>query len=140
MLRDRLVCRVNHKGIQRKLLAEKDLTYDKAMTLATAIEAAERDSRNLRGTKQDPENVNYQTQGAKNSTSGGKRRTADPTKQQGTTVTCYRCGGPHLAPTRKFKETECLYCKKKGHLARVCRAKAKAKAVQQTYSLHERGR
>lgn len=27
MIRDRLVCRVNHEGIQRKLLAEKDLTY-----------------------------------------------------------------------------------------------------------------
>ncbi len=41
------------------------------------------------------------------------------------TITCYRCGGPHLAPACKFKEAECLYCKKKGHLARVCRAKAK---------------
>ena len=31
MLRDRLVCGVNHEGIQRKLLAEKTLTYDKAL-------------------------------------------------------------------------------------------------------------
>ena len=34
-----------------------------------------------------------------------------------------RCGGPHLVPACKFKETQWLYCKKKGHLARVCRAK-----------------
>ena len=40
------------------------------------------------------------------------------------TIVCYRCGGPHLAPACKFKETQCLYCKKEGHLARVCRAKA----------------
>ncbi len=49
MLRDRLVCGVNHAGIQRKLLAEKDFTYDKAMTLALTIESSERDSRNLEG-------------------------------------------------------------------------------------------
>ena len=29
MLRDRLVCGINHEGIQRKLLAEKKLTYEK---------------------------------------------------------------------------------------------------------------
>ena len=32
MLRDRLVCGVNHDTIQRKLLAETDLTYEKAYT------------------------------------------------------------------------------------------------------------
>ncbi len=45
MLRDRLVCGVNHEGIQKKLLAEKNLTYETAFTLAQAIEAAERGSR-----------------------------------------------------------------------------------------------
>ncbi len=46
-------------------------------------------------------------------------------------ITCYRCGGPHLAPACKFKNTECLYCKKKGHLARVCKAKARRKQPSQ---------
>ena len=44
MLRDRLVCGVNHDTIQRKLLAETDLTYEKAYTLAQAIEASKRDT------------------------------------------------------------------------------------------------
>ena len=34
MIRDRLVCGVQHDGIQKKLLAEKDLTYDKVLELA----------------------------------------------------------------------------------------------------------
>ncbi len=34
MLRDRLVCGVNYKGIQRRLLAEKALTYEKAREIA----------------------------------------------------------------------------------------------------------
>jgi len=32
------VCGVNHKGIQRKLLAESELTYDRAFALAQAAE------------------------------------------------------------------------------------------------------
>ena len=51
MLRDRLVCGVNHDTIQRKLLAETDLTYEKAYTLAQAIEASERDTLDLKGSK-----------------------------------------------------------------------------------------
>ena len=43
MLRDRLVCGVKHKGITNRLLAEKTLSYDKALELAQAIESAERD-------------------------------------------------------------------------------------------------
>ena len=44
----------------------------------------------------------------------------------GFTPTCFRCGGPHLAPQCRHKDTECRYCKKKGHLARVCKAKSRA--------------
>jgi len=47
MLRYRLVYSVNHKGIQRKLLAEADLTYDRAYSLAQMVEASERDSKKL---------------------------------------------------------------------------------------------
>ena len=39
MLRERL-CGVNHDTMQRIVLAETDLTYEKAYTLAQAIEAS----------------------------------------------------------------------------------------------------
>ena len=39
------------------------------------------------------------------------------------TPSCYRCGGEHLATVCRYRETICRYCKKKGHLERVCRAK-----------------
>ena len=39
-------------------------------------------------------------------------------------VTCYRCGGPHLAPACRHIDTVCNYCKKKGHLVRMCKSKA----------------
>ena len=60
MLRDRLVCGVNHTLIQRWLLAEKDLTYEKAYSTAISIEAAERDHQNLKDDKS-VQPVNYQS-------------------------------------------------------------------------------
>ena len=118
MIRDRLVCGVNHDGIQKKLLAEKSLTYETAYSLALAIEASERDARNLKSGGSQP--VYYNRKGDRKKTpppAGG----SDPGK-----MSCYRCGGNHLAPACRHKDTECGFCKKKGHLARVCRAKKKA--------------
>ena len=43
MLRDRIVCGINSPAIQKKLLSEKALTLDKAVSLAVAMEAASRD-------------------------------------------------------------------------------------------------
>ena len=34
---------------------------------------------------------------------------------------CYRCGGNHKASSCTFKESACHHCKKKGHLAKMCR-------------------
>ena len=48
MLRDRLVCGIWDLALQRRLLAEADLTFDKAFTLRQAFEAAERDTKDIR--------------------------------------------------------------------------------------------
>ena len=47
MLRDRLVCGVNDERIQRRLLAESQLKFKKAMELATAMETADKNTRDL---------------------------------------------------------------------------------------------
>ena len=48
MLRDCLVCGVNHEGIQCKLLAEKNLTYEKALEIALTMETAEQGTKDLK--------------------------------------------------------------------------------------------
>ena len=58
MLRDRLVCGVNHQSIQRRLLTEKDLTYEKALELAKSLEAAENRSLDIVGTNTVPIHYN----------------------------------------------------------------------------------
>ena len=123
MLRDRLVCGVNHEGIQKKLLSVKDLTYDSAYSLALAIEAAEQDAVTF---KSGAAGANTHQQVLFNRHKGSTPTTTTPNSagaHDARKISCYRCGGSHLAPTCRFKDTECGYCKKKGHLARVCRAR-----------------
>ena len=48
MLRDRIVCGVNCEGIQRKLLAERELTYERALAIAQGSEEADRNLREMR--------------------------------------------------------------------------------------------
>ena len=117
MLRDRLVCGVNHDTIQSRLLAEKDLTYEKAIELDQAVETAQKNAKIIKNGSTDSKQQGVHYTGSQGQ---DKKRGADYKK--GTPI-CYRCGGPHLAPSCRFKETICHYCNKKGHLAKVCRAR-----------------
>ncbi len=47
MLRDRLVCGINDDRIQHRLLDETDLTFEKALKIAQAMETAYKDVRHL---------------------------------------------------------------------------------------------
>ena len=77
MLRHRLVCGVNHEGIQRRLLSEKDLTYEKALEIALAMEAAAKDTRDLLAASNAPTGLHY------TATGGGITASIDQTEQLG---------------------------------------------------------
>ena len=47
MLRDRLVCGILDRNVQRRLLQQHDLTFDKALEIALTSEGAEEDSKCL---------------------------------------------------------------------------------------------
>ena len=38
---------------------------------------------------------------------------------------CYRCGGKHYQSKCRFKEATCNFCKKRGHISKVCYLKLK---------------
>ena len=128
MLRDCLVCGVNHEGIQRKLLAEKNLTYEKALEILLTMETAEQGTKDLKvhDTTVAPKEIHY-TPLSKSK----QRYTAGRTKTH-STVTCYRCLGEHLANACKFRTAECHLCKEVGHIAKACKSKQKNKKGQQS--------
>ena len=52
-----------------------------------------------------------------------KKTVSSPKSSKDTTSVCYRCGGKHLANHCRLKEAECHACRKKGHIAKVCKSK-----------------
>ena len=51
-------------------------------------------------------------------------------------LTSYRCGGNHLAPSCRFKDSVCHGCNKKGHLVRCCR-NAQRRPSKSSTNIHE---
>ena len=100
------------------MLAEENLTFDKALKIAKVVETAERDSRGM----QDPSSKGPNPAIHALSTRRPNQRKNVPPQLD----TCYRCGGKHNAASCKYKGSECHFCGKKGHLAKVCKSKARA--------------
>ena len=107
-MRDRIVCGINHEHIQKRLFAEPTLTFQKAVDIALAEEAAEKQTYDVRTTN---------NTGAVHAV----RRTPQPVKIE---KECYRClRKSHRPEDCKFKQSICHYCGKKGHIQPACRQK-----------------
>ena len=102
MLRDRLVCGINDKRIQRHLLTDSDL---KAKQLAQASETADQNARDM-------EKVNSTRMIKISDKEGG----AFPLQ----TAHCYR---RHQANKCCFYDSICHHCGKKGHISKACHTK-----------------
>ena len=124
MLRDRLVCGVNDRAIQKHLLAQTDLNYKKAVELALAAETAAQSLREL-GAKPEsgPSGRQLPQEVHKTSPSG-----ASPTERSSkSSLTCYRCGlkGHTTAKCKVDRDIVCHHCHKRGHMRRACKSKSK---------------
>ena len=102
-LRDKLVCAVADQALQRKLLTEKDLTFQRALDVARSHESAKKNVATLHG-----------SQAAAAVVHEVKAVSSSP---------CYRCGRKgHLQTQCKFKTATCHACGKLGHIKPVCRS------------------
>ena len=117
MLRDRFVCGINNSVIQKRLLAEPDLTLTKAISVAQAAEIADTGVKELQSS----------TACATNEKTVHKftSATTNPTDNSAKPKECYRCGAKHNPDQCRFKSENCHACGKQGHIARVCRSKKK---------------
>ena len=119
-LRDRLVCGIKHGNIQKMLLSESDLTLQKAIDIATAMETAAKDA------------VELQQQHRPDSVHQLSKKPTSNTKPKERNKACFRCDRFNHTPDEcHFKEDTCRFCSKKGHIERACLSK---KAQQKNQS------
>ena len=112
-LRDRLVCGLRSESMQKRLLAEKNLTLKTALDLAHGMESAHRDAKVMKGTES-----LLGLQKLFISPSSAKHPSASES------TACYRCGRTNHSPADcRFRDAQCHHCGKKGHIVPVCRAK-----------------
>ena len=129
LLRDRLVCGVFDKKVQHRFLQESKLTYKQAFDMALAAETARKDAKRLQDHREEARAVETRPSETEEKATVVNRVTRNAPRTNGHGKTeCHRCGGKHPAARCKFKDYECHYCKKKGHLASVCRKKKRAAA------------
>ncbi|XP_039887198.1 uncharacterized protein K02A2.6-like [Simochromis diagramma] len=129
MLRDRIVCGIKDDRIQRRLLSEIDLTFDKALSIAVAMETANKNAQDL------------QTSGASAKCFSLTRGQQESRTFKAENKECYRCKGTkHTAADCKYKQEKCHACGKVGHIARACRSKTKLnqKKYRSTYVKKEK--
>lgn len=115
MLRDRLVCGIRDTNLQKRLLANEKLTLEMAENEAIANEEAQKSLTTLKGSTIVP---------AVNRISNKKAKRENEIKK------CFRCNGDHSADNCRFKNEQCFFCKKQGHIERACITKTKKKKTQ----------
>lgn len=145
-LRDQLVGGIRKEAIRCRLLAvedDKELTWDRACTMASAMEAAEGQSKEmiLQGTGTTPQAVDalWQRQDSakgENRSSKGMKGGQRLSFRKKDASSCYRCGFQHSPAKCPHRKAKCFSCSKIGHLAAMCRNKCDMKYVEST-SLHE---
>ena len=90
MLRDRLVCGIRDSRLQQHPLAETYLIFQKALDSSQAIEAAERNARDLQA-KKTPKPILALNQPTRPPYSQGRPKSSDNQTK------CYRCGSSYQA-------------------------------------------
>lgn len=128
MLRDRLVCGINDDRIQRRLLSETALTFESALSIAQAMESANKNVQDLQ-MKVGAMSCNAVRSGE--SRSHGNWQTDKE---------CYRCKEKHSPTDCRFKKEKCHACGMIGHLARACRNKKKKNAEKRMDKRSREGR
>ena len=123
MLCDRFVCGIADLVVQKRLLSESNLTFTKAVSIAQAVKLADKGSKEIRASPGDlPENI-HKFSHMTNSVNSSQKHTDVVAKDRLPIGTCYCCGGKHNHSTCPFKFEECHFCKKRGHIAKVCRSR-----------------
>lgn len=137
-LRDKFVCGVRSEHIQRRLLTEAELTFEKAISIAKGMESADKQSKLLQPASSNVFKVMQQRkcgQGNNFEKSGPSKqyRTEYKTRQnsqfnkannQSNFKECWRCGRHHNVDECPARNWKCFACSKVGHTSKKCRSRS----------------
>lgn len=133
---ERLVRGINDEKIQRRLLSETDLTFQKAVTIAQAVSTSETGARNL---LQEQKSLHH----LRHADSPRHKPKPSTAPTQSLSSKCQRCGNDHRGTQCKFINTKCYNCSKIGHLSKMCKSKSNRPPTALSTSAtrpHQRGR
>lgn len=123
MLRDRLVCGMRDERLQYELLKKDTITYQDVVDALLSAESAGRDVRMIQD-RVGAGATSYGPSVAPPLPSGVEPMDINAVQQNNSTRLCYRCGDRHPGECR-FVNTVCRYCKKRGHVEKICLTKKK---------------
>ena len=127
MLLDRLVCGMNDRNIQKKLLPDSRLTYVKAVNIAISMETTDKDCRICRNWVTKVTSLYKYIMLGKGCRSMLKEPWSHHFLAGSASSLCYRCGGRHNSSECQFKDSECYHCGKKSLIKKVCHNYSKKK-------------
>ena len=119
LIKDRLVIGINDVSTRKRLLRERNLTLDLALSVCRAAEQA---GIHLKQFDEEVEQVHKIT----------KKRSEQSTKQHSKIVNCRYCGGNHARRECPAYGQVCSICSKKNHFSKVCKATRKVHSVSNT--------
>lgn len=122
MLRDRVICGMKDETLRKRLLADSNLTLKRVIDEAQASESASRNIIELRNPEQNRIHQVSTYSGTRPKTGAFKKTNAQNKKPDTRSAqqNCFRCKGRHAADVCKFRDAECNYCHKKGHIRNAC--------------------
>ncbi|XP_062532911.1 uncharacterized protein LOC134201686 [Bombyx mori] len=129
MLRDRLVCGMSDHKLQYELLKREQLRYEDVLHAMVSSESAGKDVRMIQSTSTDTFGM---TQGEV-VTSHAEPMEVNVVNFKRNFRLCYRCGDRHGGECR-YINSICHYCKKKGHIEKICTSKKNNKRKRINYT------
>ncbi|XP_059621313.1 uncharacterized protein K02A2.6-like [Phlebotomus argentipes] len=134
-LMNQFIVGVKNRAIRNRLMETHDLTMEKALDVATAMEASDKSSNVIAGAVTKPAEIEVEVKKLEKTeddvckvSSGGARRPQERQEKPSGSGCCYRCGlATHYANSCFHAKTVCRQCGKTGHLQRVCKQAGKKK-------------
>lgn len=125
MLKDRLVAGINDEKIQKRLLVEPELTFEKAYNISVSQELASKDVHVLHSPHFVTSNSSVHKISSASKNMQFSKQNSKPSKDS-SSKKCFRCNDTsHLAPKCRFINAKCRFCGKIGHIERACLSKKK---------------